>query len=248
MSAIYIMWLREVRRYTRSKAQIVTTIAQPVTYLLVMGFGMSGVFHQAGLGSYLQFVAPGILVMTVIFPAASSAMGVFLDRQLGFLQGTLVAPVPRTYIMLGRLLGVATVALLQGAIVAVICIIAGFRPVSLTLIPLAVAFLALIALIFAGVGLSIGSSMKTMQAFGIVGALVVMPLFFLSGAFYPLDHLPGALASLTHLNPLSYAVDGLRSALLAQSHFSLERDALMLMLGTVLFVSLGAWRFSRIEV
>jgi ABC-2 type transport system permease protein len=248
MSAIYILWLRELRRYTRSKVQIIASLGQPVMYLVALGFGMGAVFQQAGRGSYLQFMAPGVIAMTVLFSATFSGIALLWDRQFGFLKETLVAPVPRVFIMLGRTCGAATVALIQGCLVAVVCVIAGFRPVSLALVPEALAFLALIALVFAGVGTTVGSSLKDMQGFQMVMNFLVMPLFFLSGALYPLDNLPRAFAAVTRVDPLSYGVDGLRSALITQSHFGSALDATVLGVLAVIFIFLGAWRFSKIEV
>jgi ABC-2 type transport system permease protein len=248
MSAIYILWLRELRRYTRSKVQIIASLGQPVLYLLVLGFGMGAVYRQAGRGSYLQFVAPGVIAMTVLFSATFSGIALLWDRQFGFLKETLVAPVPRVFIMLARTCAAATVALLQGALVAIVCLIAGFRPTSLALLPEGIAFLALIALVFAGLGTTIGSSLKDMQGFQMVMNFLVLPLFFLSGALYPLDNLPKLLAALTRLDPLTYGVDGLRSALIGQTHFGAGLDAAVLLGLAVTFVCLGAWRFSRIEV
>ncbi len=248
MSAIYILWLRELRRYTRSKVQIIASLGQPVLYLLVLGFGMGAVFRQAGRGSYIQFVAPGVIAMTVLFSATFSGIALLWDRQFGFLKETLVAPVPRIYIMLGRTSGAATVALLQGSLVTVICLIAGFRPANLALVPAGMAFLALIALVFAGLGTTIGSMLKDMQGFQMVMNFLVLPLFFLSGALFPLDNLPGVLSWLTRLDPLSYGVDGLRSTLIAQSHFGAALDATVLASLAVAFICLGAWRFSKIEV
>jgi len=248
MSAIYILWLRELRRYTRSRVQIIASLGQPVLYLVALGFGMGAVYRQAGRGSYLQFVAPGVIAMTVLFSATFSGIALLWDRQFGFLKETLVAPMPRVFIMLGRTCGAATVALLQGALVAVVCVIAGFRPSNLALLPEGLAFLALIALVFAGLGTTVGSSLKDMQGFQMVMNFLVMPLFFLSGALYPLDHLPSVLAAVTRMDPLSYGVDGLRSALIGQTHFGPALDATVLIILAAAFVCLGAWRFSRIEV
>ena len=248
MSAIYILWLRELRRYFRSKVQIVASLGQPVLYLFVMGFGLGAVFRQAGRGSYIQFVAPGIIGMTVLFSAIFSGVALLWDRQFGFLKETLVAPVPRLYIMLGRTSGAATVALLQGLLVAAVCLVAGFRPANLALVPVAIAFLALIALVFAGLGTAVGSMLKDMQGFQMVMNFLVMPLFFLSGALYPLDNLPVALATITRLDPLAYGVDGLRSTLIAQSHFGPLVDVSVLGSLAIAFICLGAWRFSKIEV
>ena len=109
MSAIYILWLRELKRYTRSRVQLLASLGQPLMYLLVLGFGLGPVFQRAGGGSYLQFVAPGVIGMTVLFSSIFSGLGLLWDRQFGFLKETLVAPVPRLQIMIGRTLGGATV-------------------------------------------------------------------------------------------------------------------------------------------
>src|SRR5271165_6037439 len=122
------LWLRELRRYLRSRAQIVASLAQPLLYLLVLGFGLGPVFQKAGNGSYIQFVAPGVIGMTVLFSSIFSGLGLLWDRQFGFLKETLVAPVPRLQIMIGRPLGGATVAVIQGLLVTTVCLIAGFRP------------------------------------------------------------------------------------------------------------------------
>src|SRR5436309_894919 len=127
MSVIYVLWLRELRRYVRSRAQIVASLGQPLLYLVVLGFGLGPVFQKAGQGSYLQFVAPGIIAMTVLFSSIFSGMGLLWDRQFGFLKETLVAPVPRLQVMLGRTLGAATVAMVQGLLVSIVCFLAGFR-------------------------------------------------------------------------------------------------------------------------
>src|SRR5919108_4072325 len=135
MSVVYILWLREVKKYLRSRTQIVASLGSPLMYLGVLGFGLGPVFRRAGEGSYLQFVAPGVIGMTVLFTAMFSGIALLWDRQFGFLKETLVAPVPRLWIMIGRTLGGATVAVLQGFLVLVVCLIAGFRPAHVGLLP-----------------------------------------------------------------------------------------------------------------
>src|SRR6187401_662567 len=137
MSAVYILWLRELKRYSRSRAQVVASLGQPLLYLLVLGFGLGPVFQQAGRGSYLQFVAPGVIGMSILFTSIFSGIGLLWDRQFGFLKETLVAPVPRLQIMVGRTLGGATIAMIQGTLILTVCLIAGFRPQLLADIPLA---------------------------------------------------------------------------------------------------------------
>jgi ABC-2 type transport system permease protein len=248
MSAVYILWLRELKRYLRSRTQIIASLGQPMMYLLVLGFGLGPVFQQAGRGDYVQFVAPGVIGMTVLFSAIFSGAALLWDRQFGVLKETLVAPVPRLAIMAGRTLGGATVAVLQGMLVAVICVVAGFRPVSWTSVPLAFLVLALIAIVFAALGTAIGSRLQDMQGFQLAMNLIVMPMFFLSGALYPLDNLPAALTVITSLDPLSYGVDGLRAALINVSHFGMAVDLAFLSTAAILLLILGAWSFSKIEV
>ena len=135
MGAIHILWLRELKRYWRSKVRIGTSLVQPLLYLLVLGFGLGPVYQKAGAGNFLQFVAPGVIAMAVLFSAMFSGISLLWDRQFGFLKETLVAPVPRVQIMIGRTCGAATVAMLQGMIVVVICLLAGFKPNSFASIP-----------------------------------------------------------------------------------------------------------------
>ena len=152
MSAIYILWLRELKRYTRSRAQMVASLGQPLLYLLALGFGLGPVFKKAGGGNYLQFLAPGVIGMSVLFSSIFSGLGLLWDRQFGFLKETLVAPVSRMQIMAGKTAGGATVAVIQGTLVMAICLIAGFRPAHLALIPLAFVFMVMIALFVCGAG------------------------------------------------------------------------------------------------
>lgn len=248
MSAIYILWLREVRRFVRSRTQILASLGQPLLYLLALGFGLGPVFKRAGNGSYLQFIAPGVIGMTILFTAVFSGMALLWDRQFGFLKETLVAPVPRLRIMIGRTAGGATVALLQGILVVVVCLLAGFRPVAGYGLPVALLFMILIAFVFAGLGMAIGSVLEQMQGFQLVMNFLVLPIFFLSGALFPLDHLPRALAVVTSLDPLTYGVDGLRMALIATSHFGLAIDVAVLCAVGAVLLGVGSHLFSKLEL
>ena len=248
MSAIYILWLRELKRYTRSRVQLIASLGQPMLYLLVLGFGLGPVFQRAGNGSYLQFVAPGVVGMTVLFSSVFSGLGLLWDRQFGFLKETLVAPVPRLQIMIGRTLGGATVSVIQGLLVAVICVLAGFRPVNLALAPLAIGFMILIAVVFAALGVAIGSSLQDMQGFQLIMNFLVMPIYFLSGALFPLTGLPKVLSWITSCDPLSYGIDGMRAVLLHLTHFGAWTDVVVLaIVGSILLV-IGAYRFSKIQI
>ena len=248
MSVIYILWLREVKRYFRSRAQVVASMGQPLMYILALGFGMGPIFEKAGEGSYLEFIAPGVIGMSILFMSIFSGIGLLWDRQFGFLKETLVAPVPRLQIMIGRTLGGATNAFVQGMLVLVVCLVVGFRPQELIAIPLALVFMALIAIVFAGLGTIIGSALRDMQAFQMVMNFLVMPIFFLSGALYPLAHLPVGLKVATRIDPLSYGIDGLRGALIGKSQFNIALDGAILVGLACIFFVLGARQFSRIQV
>ena len=247
MSAIYILWLRELRRYVRSRAQIAASLGQPLMYLVALGFGLGPVFQKAGQGSYVQFVAPGVISMTVLFSSIFSGMGLLFDRQFGFLKETLVAPVPRFQIMLGRTLGAATVAVIQGLLVVVVCLIAGFRPVNAATAPVALLFMMLIACVFSALGTAIGSVLQNMQGFQLIMNFLVMPMFFLSGALYPLNNLPKLFSIVTSLDPLTYGVDGMRTVLLGVSHFGAALDAAVLVVVAAVLLLVGSRLFSKIE-
>jgi ABC-2 type transport system permease protein len=248
MNVIYVLWLREIKRYSRSRAQIIGSLAQPLLYLLVLGFGFGAVFRQAGQGSYLQFVAPGVIAMGVLFTSIFSGIGLLWDRQFGFLKETLVAPVPRLMIMAGRTLGGATIAIIQGTLVLIVCMLVGFRPESWSAVPVALMFMALIAIVFAALGTAIGSTLKDMQGFQLIMNFLIMPIFFLSGALFPLNNLPGALTVATRLDPLAYGVDGLRGAFIGISTMGAILDVSVLAVLSGLFLVLGAWAFSRIQI
>jgi ABC-2 type transport system permease protein len=248
VSVIYILWLRELKRYSRSRAMVIASLGQPLLYLFALGFGLGPVFQKAGQGSYLQFVAPGVIGMSVLFSSIFSGIGLLWDRQFGFLKETLVAPVPRLQIMIGRTLGGATVAMIQGTLVLVICLLAGFRFTHVTGLPLALVFMALIAVVFAGLGTAIGSTLQNMQGFQLIMNFLVMPIFFLSGALFPLTNLPIGLAIVTRLDPLTYGIDGLRGAFIGVSHFSAGSSIAVLSGVAVIFMALGAYSFSKIQI
>ncbi len=249
MSAIYILWLRELKRYLRSRTQIVASLGQPMLYLLVLGFGLGPVFKRAGNGNYLQFIAPGIIGMSVLFTSIFSGLGILWDRQFGFLKETLVAPVSRLQIMVGRTLGGATIALIQGTIVMAICVVAGFRPTSLLSIPIAFGFIALIAILFSALGVAIGSSLQDMQGFQLIMNFLVLPIYFLSGALFPLNDAHSVLKYITRADPLAYGIDGMRNVLGAPNPaFNTNLDFLVLVIVAAVLLVFGAYRFSKIEI
>jgi ABC-2 type transport system permease protein len=248
MSAIYILWLRAIKRYVRSKPRIIAALGQPLLFLVALGFGFGPIFQRAGQGNYIQFLAPGVIAMTILFTAIFSGIELIWDRQFGFLKETLVAPVPRIYVMIGRTLGGATVALIQGLIVVVICLAAGFRVTNFGALPTAVAVMILVAVMFTALGTAVASVLSDFQGFQLIMNFLVMPIFFLSGALFPLVGLPKVLNIIATIDPLSYGVDGLRSALVGIAHFGIALDFAVLLIIASLLLGLGSYLFSRIQL
>lgn len=248
MRVIYILWLRQLKRYFRSKARIIGSLGQPLLFFLALGFGFGPIYTRAGGGNYIQFLAPGIITMSILFTATFSGIEVLWDRRFGFLKETLVAPVSRLQIMLGRTFGSATVAVVQGLIVFGLSVIIGFRPTTMVLMPLALFYMMLIAVTFTALGTAIASLIEDMQGFQIIINFLIMPLFFLSGALFPLENLPKAVVIISTINPLAYGVDGLRGTLIEMAHFGLVTDFLVLGVIAMVVLMAGAYLFSRIEV
>jgi ABC-2 type transport system permease protein len=248
MKKIYILWLRQIKKYLRSKSRMIGSLGQPLLFLLAMGYGLNSVFQQAGQGSYLNFLSPGIIAMGIIFTAIFSGMEVIWDRQFGFLKETLAAPISRFNIMIGRTLGGATVATMQGILVLLLSLIFGFRPVSWFAIIPAIGVMFLIAILFTSLGTMIASLLEDMQGFHLIMNFLVMPIFFLSGALFPLQGLPKALLIIVRLDPLSYGIDALRIILINVGHYGLGTDITILGGVTLIFLWLGSHFFKKIQI
>lgn len=247
LRTIWIMWLRELKKFSRSRSRIVGALGQPILFLLALGYGLGSVFQAAGQGSYLQFLAPGVIGMAIIFTSIFNGMQIIWDRQFGFLKETLVAPVSRVAVMLGRTFGGATVATLQGNIVFALTLGFGFHPHSWALVIPAILVMFLMASLFSALGATVASFVTDMQGFQLVMNFLVMPMFFLSGALFPLTNIPLLLRALAKIDPLSYGVDGLRSVLIDAPHFGLATDVTVLLATMAAFLGIGSYRFTKLE-
>jgi len=248
MGAIYIMWLRQLKRYWRSKPRMLGSLAQPLLFFVALGFGLGPIFQKAGSGNYLEFLGPGIITMSILFTAMFAGIEVIWDRQFGFLKETLVAPVSRFKTMLGRTLGGATTATLQGVVILILTFIIGFRISNpWNLIP-ALIFMFLTAMLFTALGTAIASKLEDMQAFPLIINFLIMPIFFLSGALFPLDNLPSILTTITRINPLSYCIDGLRGTLTGVYNFGMGVDLLVVSVLSIIVLAIGSYVFSKTEV
>ena len=215
--AALIVWRRELIRFGRNKTRIITSLVQPILFLFVLGTGLSPIIGGAAGFDFRTFMFPGVLAMTVLFTSIFSSVSIVWDREFGFLREMLVAPVRRGAIVAGKALGGATVATIQGAIMLVLAGLVHI-PYTPVLLLILVAEMALTALTLTAFGVLLASRMQQVETFQVVMQFFVLPMFFLSGAVFPLSRLPKWLAALTKIDPLSYAVDPMRRAIFGHVH------------------------------
>lgn len=249
-SAIYVLWLREMKRFFRSGTRIIGTVTMPLFYLIFLGLGFRGAVLP-GLTptqDYIHFLVPGIMGMTLIFSSMMAGISVLWDREFGFLKEILIAPVNRISIVLGRMVGGMTTSLIQAFFILIISFLMGFRPISFLNFLLTFLIMVLISAGFLGLGLIFASIFRDIQGFGVIVQLFIMPLFFLSGALFPISNLPSFLRYLCFLDPLTYGVEGLRYTLLGSSYFSLPVILIFLTLFFLIATFLGAYLFEKSEI
>jgi ABC-2 type transport system permease protein len=211
----YIVWFRDIKRFWRDTPRRVGAFVQPLIYLFLLGTGLQAAFKVFGASNvkYVKFMFPGILGMTVLFTAVFSAISILWDREFGFLKEVLVSPVPRTSVAVGKIFGGATQAMIQAAILLILMFFPfmyGFNLDTLGKALLLLPTTLLLAVGMTAIGVAIAANMKSMEGFPMIMNLFLLPLFFLSGAMFPLQGLPGWMTFLTRINPLSYGVDMLR--------------------------------------
>lgn len=247
MNIIYVLWLRELKRYFRSWPRLIGSLGQPLLFMVAIGFGFGPVFKAAGMGDYIQFLIPGVMAMSIIFTSVFSGLQIIWDRQFGFLKEMLVAPVPRWKIMFGRSFGGATIAVFQGCAVLLLSFIVGFHLDNIWGFFGALGFMFLTAFLFTLFGTAIASALKDAQGFQLIINFLVMPLFFLSGAIFPINDLGVSLYAAVKINPLTYGVDALRGTLVGLNHFSLAHDFGVLAAVIIVLLFISSYLFSKIE-
>ncbi|MHB1830640.1 MAG: ABC transporter permease [Candidatus Micrarchaeaceae archaeon] len=247
-NAIYVLWLRDMKRFVRARSRIVGMLMMPIIFMLGLGLGLGSLIHLSTGGSYFDFIVPGIIGMTLLFTSIFTGSAVLWDRQFGFLKEILVTPNSRTSIVIGRIFGGGTTAVLQSILVVIIALIAGFQIAFSSATILALVFMILIAATFIGLGLTIGSLINDFQGFQLVTSFFTMPLFFLSDSIFPATSLPTVVQYVVYLNPLTYGVDGLRNALIGTGTFPIWIDLLAMVISTIIMVSVAVYAFNRTEV
>jgi len=212
---IYTIWQRELIRYWRDKTRIISTFIQPLMFLAIFGLGLQSTLAAGNFGvDYLKFMYPGILAMSVMGVAFFSTISTVWDREFGFLKEILVAPVSRSAIAFGKTLGATTIASIQALLLLVLAPLIGVN-LNFTVVIELFGIMLLLSLAISGLGLLIASLMRTTESFGLLMQLLIFPLFFLSGAFFPLTNVPVWMEWISKANPLSYGVDALRQIMLA---------------------------------
>ena len=244
---IYTMWLREMKWFIRAKSRMIHSVIQPFLWLAIVGVGMSSAFSMPGGVSYLQFMAPGIIGMSLIFSSTMLGVSVLWDKQFGFMKEILVAPVSRTHIMLGKALGGMTLSVLQGVILIFAVGLFGVWPPSVLALLQILTFMALVSLSFVSLGLAIAARMEDPIAFPVVMNFLIMPLFFLSGALFPISMAPAWMKAVASLNPLMYGVDGLRAAFLGNSQYPILVDFGVLLVFSAAMILLGGYLFKKMK-
>ncbi|PNX50541.1 MAG: multidrug ABC transporter permease [Thermoplasmata archaeon M8B2D] len=246
LQAVYVMWLRQMKRFFRSKGRLATTIIQPLFFLLILGSGFRSIATGLG-GDYLHFLAPGIITMAILFSSMFTGISVLWDKQFGFLQEVLVAPVSRISIIIGRTLGGTTTALIQGFIILIIAIGLGVPVSSIFGLFLTVILMILIAFSAVGFGLVLASKMQDFQAFPLIMNLIIMPLLFLSSAFFPVSQ-NQTMQTIAYVNPMFYMVDGLRGALIGSNNIlPIYIDFIVVIAFCILMMGIGSYFFSKSE-
>jgi len=246
---IYTMWLREMKRFLRVKARVVGSLLMPIFFLAFLGLPMSFASQipvPEGIG-YLDFLAPGIVGMTLLFAGTMSGASVIWDKEFGFLKEVLVAPVNRFSVILGRSLGGMTTAIIQALIIVGIAVAMGVQLSSVGGFFLAILVMILTCATFTGFGLIIATKLGNLEGFMAIMNLIIFPIFLLSGALFPVQAMPSWLKYIMYINPLTYGVDGLRGTLIGISAFPLWLDFTVLIVVCLALATLGSYFFSRME-
>ena len=245
LKGIYAIWYREFKVFLREKSRIISSVFLPLFWYLIFGGGMGSIASVNV--NYNHFIFPGFLAMTVIFTALFNGAYIVWDKKIDFLKEVLIAPLSRTTIFVGKVMGGVTDALMQAYILLVIGIFLGI-PFTVASILLSVVMLFILTVGLVSLGLILGSFMESPEGYGLIASFVIYPLFLLSGALYPLDKLPGWMKLLTHIDPATYAVDGLRNALIGISSMSFASNLLIVLGFDIVFIVIGTWAFNRMKL
>ncbi len=246
LEAVAMLWQRDLVRFARERAQLYGSLARTVVWLFILGAGLRGSVTVPGNVTYLQFVFPGMMAMAIIFSSLQSAISIIFDREFGFLKEILVAPIPRSSVVVGKALAGATIATVQGTLIWVFAPFVGIWPNPLVILG-SIGVMLLIGLGLTGVGILIAAKMTSFEGFGTINNFVVLPLYFTSAAQFPLTRAPHWLRILARLNPLSYGVDFLRGLIVGVWTYPVALDAAVLVGFAVVVLAAATYAFNKQE-
>ncbi len=249
LEKLYALWLREFKVFLREHSRLIAATFTPLLWLFVIGSGFGSSLHSslttAGL-DYQKFIFPGIISMSIIFSSVFFGSYIIWDRKFDFLKSVMVAPISRDTIFVGKTFGGMTTSIVQ---VAILLVIGGFIGIHFSALSLAqsIAIALLLSFCLTSLGLAMGSYIESLEGFQLIVSFVVFPLFFLSGALFPLNNLPSWLSILTKIDPATYAVDALRNAMLGIASYSFALDIGILTAFTIGFGLFGGYSFRRMK-
>ena len=263
LGGLYGLWLREVRRSFRDRGQLIGGISRPILWVVILGIGLNPYFRGEVFGkinfvvpfTYLQFIFPAVIALNILFTSVQSAVSVIWDREFGFLREVLVSPLSRGTILMGKVLGGATVAVMHGCLVL---LLAKFADVNLTWMKVleALGLMAMLAFALTSLGVVIANHIRSFQGFGIFSNAVILPLYFTSSSIFPLDPAlsqeqtrvvyPEWLVIMVEWNPLTYAIDALRGALIGYNQFDPYLGILIMGASGVVLFALALFQFRRV--
>ena len=253
LTGIYALWYREYKVFLRERSRIVASVVNPVLWLLIIGGGLGSVLEFGGI-NYVSFLYPGVLIQCALFSAVFFGVYIVWDKKIDFLKEVLVSPMSRTAIFIGKVIGGSTDTILQIAVLLAIGWVFSLAGIlqGVTFTPFSVAVSILFLLIttagLTSIGLIIGSQMESPEGFQLIGSFLIFPMFFLSGALFPIENLPAYLAPFVYVNPATYAVDGLRWALVGMHHFDPLLDLFVVTLFAALMIAVGTYAFKKMRL
>jgi len=243
--AIYILWIRDLKRVWRFKSELFGPVMTPLMFLVFLGFGLKGA-SLPGIPAnvkYIDFIMAGVIGMTLLFNSMFGGMDILWDKEMGFMKEVMISPVPRIYIFIGRLAASSTISIIESFIILLLSMIMGFKFPSFPSMMLVLVFMLLTSFTFIGLGMAVASRMKSLQGFPIIMNFVIFPLFFLSGAFYPIGSLPKIIRPLCYLDPLTYGVEGMRFAFIKISGLPVLLSFAVLLIVCTIVILIGSYLF-----
>jgi len=253
LKGIYALWYRETKVFLRERSRVISSIINPLLWLLIIGGGLGSAVSFGGV-NYQTFIYPGVLIQTALFSSVFFGVYIVWDKKVDFMKEVLVAPMRRTSLFVGKILGGSTDTLLQILIlffIGIVFTIAGIMPglhFSVFSVVVSLAFLLVVTVGLVSIGLILGSQMESPEGFQLIISFLIFPLFFLSGALFPINNLPAWLAPFIFVNPVTYAVDGIRGVLVGISHFSLLFDFAVVCLFALIMIFLGTYAFKKMKI